>query len=205
MVWYTTECNVTERTIILYKNGLNLSTNNVFAGAAGASRSYTERLQTTILEVFQISGKSRAATFFFWSTPPDLGENPEPRRLYPKIFSALRAAWTRTYTIYSKKVLRAARGWEYRVYSIRQKFSPRCARVTSLQTTRQLDFTDSEIWPSPKLVCRLRSTCSCSLVTSFPGSCTLHPVDSKLNCEIPEFREIFLRILRRVFLKFPKF
>ena len=62
-----------------YKINLNLSTNNVFAGAACASRSYTERLQTTILQVFEISGKSRAATFFFGSTPPDPGENPENR------------------------------------------------------------------------------------------------------------------------------
>ena len=45
-----------------YKSRVNLSTNYVFAGAAGASRSYTERLQTTILQVFEISGKSKAAT-----------------------------------------------------------------------------------------------------------------------------------------------
>ena len=80
---------------------LNFSTNNVIAGAAGASRSYTERLQTTILQVFEISGISRAATLFFWgSTAPDLGENPEPGRLSPKNLSALRAALIKTYTIY---------------------------------------------------------------------------------------------------------
>ena len=40
-----------------------------------------------------------------------------------------------------------------------------------LQTTRLVDFTNSEIWPPRKLACRLRTTCSCSLVTSLRGSC----------------------------------
>ena len=48
------------------------------------------------------------------------------------------------------------------------KFSPRCARLgvdykdyklsARLQTTVLLDFTNSEIWPSRKVVCRLRTT-----------------------------------------------
>ena len=32
-------------------------------------------------------------------------------------------------------------------------------------------FTNSEIWSSRKLVCRLRTTCSCSVVTSLAASC----------------------------------
>ena len=57
----------------------------VFAGVAGASRSNTEILQTTILHVFQIRGKSRATAFFF------------------KNLSALRAAGSIHYTIHSQK------------------------------------------------------------------------------------------------------
>ena len=37
------------------------STNYVFAGVAGASRSYTERLQTTILHILQIRGAENLA------------------------------------------------------------------------------------------------------------------------------------------------
>ena len=60
----------------------------VFAGVAGASRSNTEILQTTILHVFQIRGKSRATAFnnFFFMN-----------------LSALRAAGSIHYTIHSQK------------------------------------------------------------------------------------------------------
>ena len=92
----------------IYKKPGNFSTNYVFAGGAGASQSYTGRLQTTI-QVFQISGKSRG---FFWggSTPPDLDENPEPERFPLKNVSALRAAWTKTHTVHVNffSALRAA-------------------------------------------------------------------------------------------------
>ena len=66
---------------------------------------------------------------------------------------------------------------------VRQTTNQRApAMLTSLQTTRLFDFTNSEIWPSRKLVCRLRSTCSCSLVTSFPSSCsTFHELTFQSN------------------------
>ena len=72
---------------------LKFSTNNAFTGVVGASRSYTERLQTTILQVSQFSGKSRATTFFL------------------KIFSALRATghYILKYIVKNFSALRAAR------------------------------------------------------------------------------------------------
>ena len=96
-------------------------------------------------------------------------ENPEPRHFSSKfsprcawqgvcttqdivkIFPALRAAWSRL----------------QRLQAVRQTTNGR------LQTTRLLDFRDSESWPYFKLVCRQRTICSCSLLTSFRCSCIL--------------------------------
>ena len=77
-------------------------------------------------------------------------------KFYPRC-----AAWSRWDIVYMGRL-------------VRQTTNQRApAMLTSLQTTRLLDFTNSEIWLSRKLVCRLRTTCSCSLVTSLVCSCVL--------------------------------